>query len=492
MSFARATLLLAALSSVLGQSSSGLPSGASSNAGGATGVPAAGSIDPNLPQTPLASNLPSGASIPPLSALTSGAPSGVTVALDTTYSKGVQPTAVSGAPATPTGLLTVANYPPLDLVPSTSSPEVQQWLSRIDFSKVPSYNQTTGVCSTSPGAISDGRCWWTCGGCTRATDIVSCPDKLTWGTSYDDGPSPYTPLLLDYLNANNLKTTFFVVGSRVLSRPEMVLSEYVSGHQLSIHTWSHPMLTTLTNEQVVAELGWTAKVIRDVTGVTPNTFRPPYGDIDDRVRAIAAQMGLTPVLWSSVTVNNTATNFDTTDWNIPGNRATGETALGKFETILNTYVPLLNTGFIVLQHDIYQQTVDLAVGYILPMAIASGKYKLQSIIQCLGKPLSEAYIETSSNNTQTRITAASSGSVFQPMIGSGTFAAAATTSGSGSSGASASMTASRSSSSGSAGSAAAAATSSRSAAGKLEMSKFNLLPALVAGGAIVFGAALIM
>lgn len=56
------------------------------------------------------------------------------------------------------------------------------------------------------------------------------------------------------------------------------------------------------------------KVIKDVTGVTPNTFRPPYGDIDDRVRAIAAQMGLTPIIWTSVTQNGVTTNFDTVSW----------------------------------------------------------------------------------------------------------------------------------------------------------------------------------
>ena len=145
----------------------------------------------------------------------------------------------------------------------------------------------------------------------RETDIVDCPDELTWGTSYDDGPSPYTPLLLDYLNKNDLKTTFFVVGSRVLSRPEMLLSEYMSGHQISIHTWSHSPLTTLSNEEIVAELGWTAKVIRDVIGVTPNTFRPPYGDIDDRVRYIAAQMGQTPIMWTGVPANGTTQYFDT-------------------------------------------------------------------------------------------------------------------------------------------------------------------------------------
>ena len=117
--------------------------------------------------------------------------------------------------------------------------------------------------------------------------------------------------MLDYLDEQNLKSTFFLVGSRVISRPEMVQTEYMAGHQLSVHTWSHPSLTTLTNEQIVAELGWTKKVIKDVTGVTPNTFRPPYGDIDDRVRAVAAQMGLTPIIWTSITTGGQTVNFDT-------------------------------------------------------------------------------------------------------------------------------------------------------------------------------------
>ena len=215
---------------------------------------------------------------------------------------------------------------------------------------------------------------------------------MTWGVSFDDGPSPYTPLLLDYLNSVDITTTFFIVGSRAISRPEILLSEYMAGHQLSVHTWSHPYLTTLTNEEVVAELAWTMQVIKDVTGVTPNTFRPPYGDIDDRVRAIAAQMGLTPIIWSSITENGTTTNFDTTDWNIPGGEATGESAYSKFETILNTYASDLDTGFIVLAHDLYQQTVDLAVGWVLPSAISSGKFQLKSIIECLGRPREFFYV----------------------------------------------------------------------------------------------------
>jgi hypothetical protein len=79
-----------------------------------------------------------------LSELTSGAPSGATVALDSTYTPGATPTDVSGAPPSPTGMLTIANYPALDQTPSVDSPEVQQWLSQIDLSGVPSYAPSTG------------------------------------------------------------------------------------------------------------------------------------------------------------------------------------------------------------------------------------------------------------------------------------------------------------------------------------------------------------
>lgn len=121
--------------------------------------------------------------------------------------------------------------------------------------------------------------------------------------------------------------------------------------RLSVHTWAHSSLTTLTNEEIVAELGWTMKVIKDITGVTPNTFRPPYGDIDDRVRAIALQMGLRPIIWT--TYNNEV--FDTRDWQIGGGVVTAPEVYNRFESFLSEASSSLSTGFIVLAHDLYQQ-----------------------------------------------------------------------------------------------------------------------------------------
>jgi Polysaccharide deacetylase len=138
-----------------------------------------------------------------------------------------------------------------------------------------------GGCAANPAAVADTtRCWWTCSGCTNKTDITQCPAPMNWGLTYDDGPAFHTSQLLDYLDQQNLKSTFFVVGSRVISFPATLQTEYMSGHQIAVHTWSHPPLTTMTNQEIIAELGWSKKVIKDVLGVTPNMMRPPFGDIE--------------------------------------------------------------------------------------------------------------------------------------------------------------------------------------------------------------------
>lgn len=78
------------------------------------------------------------------------------------------------------------------------------------------------------------------------------------------------------------------------------------GHTICSHTWSHPQMTTLTDEEIVGQLYWTHRAIKEVLGITPKCWRPPFGDVDDRVRAIAWQMGMRTFLWDQ----------DSFDWNM--------------------------------------------------------------------------------------------------------------------------------------------------------------------------------
>ncbi|KAJ3900580.1 hypothetical protein F5879DRAFT_907174 [Lentinula edodes] len=387
-----------AASSSVASSSVATSSAASAASSGATSSSVAGSTNTEATALTFSLTVTNPTAIP-LASITANETSLATIPLPSTATPGATNTFLSGAPALPNPTSIVSsNYPTLDKVPPTDSDEVQQWIAEVAASgiSIPNITQTVlGGCPANAEAAADtSRCWWSCTGCVRDTDVQECPTKLTWGLTYDDGPSFYTPNLLTYLSANDLSATFFTIGSRCAQFPVTLQEEFMAGHQIAVHTWSHPYLTTLTNEQVIAELGWTKKVIKDVTGVTPNMMRPPYGDIDDRVRNISIAMGLTPVMWTRI--NATAT-FDTDDFDVHGGLASSYGVLNNWQNIISQ-ANEIDTGFIVLEHDLFEETVQLATGYILPSAM-NQSFDIKPVINCLNKPLSDAYIETNDNST---------------------------------------------------------------------------------------------
>ncbi|TRM65485.1 carbohydrate esterase family 4 protein [Schizophyllum amplum] len=365
----------------------------SAAASGAASAPAATS-DVGLTSTPS----PTATDVPALVSISSGMSSGTTWAPTTTYSPGAT-APVSGAPALPSAFVfQQGEWPAQDVVPPTDTDEVKQWLKELDGFTIPDISTTDGTCAGSPDAVADAeaRGWWTCGGYTRATDITACDEKMHWGVSFDDGPAMYTGQVLKYLDENSLQATFFVVGSRVIERPGILLEEYMGGHDISVHTWSHRPLTSLTTEQVVAELGWTRKAIQAVLGVTPTTMRPPYGDMDDRVRAIALAMGMVPIIWSR---GSNGESFDTNDWKVAGGVVSAPESYMAFQNILGNATEL-DTGFIVLSHDLYEESVDMNVGYYLPAALNyDPPMTLESISQCVGIPATNMYLESNQNTS---------------------------------------------------------------------------------------------
>ena len=85
------------------------------------------------------------------------------------------------------------------------------------------------------------------------------------------------------------------------------------------------------------------------------------------------------------------------DWSIPGGSVNVYEVLDNWELIMGNSTKI-DTGFIVLEHDLFEQTVDVATGYILPQALAhQPKYNMTPIIGCLDMPLANAYIETNDN-----------------------------------------------------------------------------------------------
>eukprot|EP00842_Homolaphlyctis_polyrhiza_P000101 jgi/Hompol1/1091/HPOL_005508-RA len=172
-------------------------------------------------------------------------------------------------------------------------------------------------------------------------DIRSCAAANDWALTYDDGPSPDTGRLLDDLAQRNIKATFFIVGSRVAANANFLQRAYKEGHLIGIHTWSHPHLPTIPPENVLSEILYAARAIRQVIGVTPTIFRPPYGEMDERVRWIIRRLGMTPALW----------NVDTKDGD------SKEAALNG-PNVIRAAINGTRFGMVSLNHDLWGYQVD--------------------------------------------------------------------------------------------------------------------------------------
>ncbi|KAG0327521.1 chitin deacetylase [Podila horticola] len=251
-----------------------------------------------------------------------------------------------------TGPINAADYPPPNQVPDISSPQVQAWLKEVNLTGVPPTHlnipDVKGGAPDCAKVIPQNDCYSVCDECKVNDDILTCGLPNSWGVTFDDGPSTETPRLLDYLETHNIKASFFVVGGM--------------GHHLAGHTWSHYALTSLTNEQIVAEIKWTEKAVFDVTGLKLKYMRPPYGDINNRVRFILKKLGYIVVDW-------TGDAFDTNDWQFD-NGVPAATLLAAFTKSLDTYIAGdKSTGFYCLEHDRSPGTVNLAQQFI-PLGIA--------------------------------------------------------------------------------------------------------------------------
>lgn len=154
--------------------------------------------------------------------------------------------------------------------------------------------------------------------------------------TFDDGPGPYTNRLLDCLEANNAKATFFVLGQQIDSYPDTILRAYQMGCQIGNHTYDHSNLTKLTLKEAKKQITSTNKKVKAITGKSSWVVRPPGGNYND---AVIKKINQPIITWS----------LDTRDWE-------SQSAEAVIEKVLNE----VEGGDIVLLHDIHISTVEAA------------------------------------------------------------------------------------------------------------------------------------
>ncbi|KAK0542032.1 hypothetical protein OC845_006792 [Tilletia horrida] len=200
---------------------------------------------------------------------------------------------------------------------------------------------TNTLITSSYDVTKDPDCWWTASQC-HSPKHNSIPQ--------DVGPNCTHNAFYDFLEQHNQKATLYYIGSNVLDWPLQAQRGLADGHQICVHTWSHQPMTTLSSENVFAELWYTAKIIKDVVGVAPRCWRPPYGDVDDRVRAIANALGLATHIWTA----------DTNDYLVtPGGPSSTAAIQSNYASIFATASASPSAGIIVLTHEINAGTMNL-------------------------------------------------------------------------------------------------------------------------------------
>ena len=182
------------------------------------------------------------------------------------------------------------------------------------------------------------------------------PTRPMVALTFDDGPSKYTPRILDSLEANGGRATFFMVGNRVASYASTVKRMADLGCETDSHTWAHTYLTGMSEGEILQSLNQTRDAIVAAGGNAPKGVRPPGGKINDASKAVLAKAGMPSIIWS----------VDTRDWKTRNAQHTIDTVLRQVQD-----------GDIILMHDLYEQSV-IAAETLIPELTRRG-YQLVTV-----------------------------------------------------------------------------------------------------------------
>lgn len=186
---------------------------------------------------------------------------------------------------------------------------------------------TNAASTTTSAAITDPTHVLSNG---RYLDITKPMVALTW----DDGPkSSVGNHLMDVLEANNGRGTFFIVGERIDQDADEVKRMAADGHEIANHSWDHDeKLSKKGSDYIRNEFDKTNQKVQELTGVTPTLARLPGGIVSTDVKNT---LTMPMIFWS----------LDTLDWKTRNAQST-----------ISAIQSSIKDGDIVLMHELYDAT----------------------------------------------------------------------------------------------------------------------------------------
>ena len=143
--------------------------------------------------------------------------------------------------------------------------------------------------------------------------------------------------ILETLEKNNVKITFFMVGEWIDKYQEAAKKIYEAGHEIANHSDTHKHVNNLSYEENVEEIKKANEKIKNITGKENILYRAPYGEYNNTVVKAAKENGYIPIQW----------NLDTLDYT----GLTGEEMWKRLEK-------KLKSGDIILSHNGTAHTTD--------------------------------------------------------------------------------------------------------------------------------------
>ena len=168
-------------------------------------------------------------------------------------------------------------------------------------------------------------------------NVNSNGDKVI-ALTFDDGPwDKQTDEILDILEQNDAKATFFTVGQCISGHEKELQRAASMGCEIGTHTWDHAegsgegvSLIKMSTDERKQEVQKGLEAIKNATGQEASTiFRCPGGNFDTSVATDLEGIVTAEIGW----------NVDTTDWKKPG------------ADVIAQRIQSAGPGNIILMHD---------------------------------------------------------------------------------------------------------------------------------------------
>lgn len=143
--------------------------------------------------------------------------------------------------------------------------------------------------------------------------------------------------ILETLEKQQVKTTFFMVGDWIEKNEESAKKIFAAGHELGNHSYNHPHINNLNYDKNIEQIKKCSELIKKITGKPSTLYRGPYGEYNDTVLQAAKDLKHTTIQWS----------IDSLDYK----SLTGEQMWERIE-------PKLQNGSIILMHNGTENTAN--------------------------------------------------------------------------------------------------------------------------------------